>query len=193
MPDEIPSPPPESSSAPTPQTDFNIAEEFGTAKKNLPPVKIVLVGAGLILLGWAIAAFWQRPRSSAAGSLDEVASVEVPDQNLVMAAINVSIRNGGAKPYWIHAIQAELQTANGNFTTDAVSPADFDRYYQAFPALKQYAIAPLQRETKIEPGGETKGTIIVAFPVKADDFANRKLLKVSIQPYDQPVPLVVSK
>jgi len=176
-----------------PQTDFNIAEEFGTAKKNLPPVKIVLIGAGIILLGWAIAALVQRPHSAATGSLDELASVEVPNQNLVMVAINVSVHNGGTKPYWIHTIQAELQTASGNFTADAVSLADFDRYYLAFPALKQYAIDPLRLETKIAPGGQIKGTIIVGFPVTADAFANRKLLKVSIQPYDQPVPLVVSK
>lgn len=184
---------PPSPTAPAPQTDFNIAEEFGTAKKNLPPVKIVLIGAAIILIGWAIAAFWQRPRSNATGSLDEVASIEVPNQNLVMVAINVSLQNGGAKPYWIHTIQAELQTASGNFTADAVSPVDFDRYFQAFPVLKQYAIAPLEREAKIEPGGALKGTIIVGFPVTADVFASRKLLKVSIQPYDQPMPLVVSK
>ena len=194
MSEEIP--PPTSavpSNVPETKTDFNIAEEFGTAKKNLPPVKIVLIGAGIILLGWAIAALVQRPHSAATGSLDELASVEVPNQNLVLVAMNVSVHNGGTKPYWIHTIQGELQTASGNFTADAVSPADFDRYYQAFPALKQYAINPLRLETKIEPGGQTKGTVIVGFPVTADVFANRKLLKVSIQPYDQPVPLVVTK
>lgn len=195
MPDETPPPAPPAVSPNVSEfkTDFNISEEFGTAKKNLPPIKIVLIGAGIILLGWAIAALVQRPRSSATGSLDDVASVEVPNQNLVMVAINISVHNGGTKPYWIHTIQAELQTANGNFTTDAVSPADFDRYYQAFPALKQYAIDPLRRETKILPGGEIKGTIIVGFPVTADTFANRKLLKISIQPYDQPAPLVLTK
>jgi len=97
------------------------------------------------------------------------------------------------KPFWIHTIRAELETANGNFTDDAASPVDFDRYYQAFPALKQYAIRPLEREAKIEPAGQTQGTIIVSFPVTPEAFAGRKALKVIVQPYDQPVPLVLSK
>ena len=179
--------------SPQPGTSFRIGEEFGTAEKNLPPVKIILIGVGVILIGVAVLAFFQRPRTAAAGSIDQVVSVEIPNQGSVMAAVNVSFRNGGEKPFWIHTIQAELQTGSNNYTDDAASPVDFDRYYQAFPALKQSAIAPLQREAKIEPGGQISGTIIVSFPVTPDAFASRKLLKVTIQPYDQPVPLVLSK
>ena len=181
------------SELPQPKTDFRIGEEFGTAKKNLPPVKILVIGAGIILVAWAIAAFLQRPRTSASGSIDEVVSVDIPGQNSVMVAINVSFQNGGTKPFWIHTIKSELQTASGSFTDEAASPVDFERYFQAFPALKQYAIAPLKVEAKIEPGAEIKGTIVVSFPVTPDAFAGRKLLNVIIQPYDQPVPLVLSK
>ena len=196
MPEDTPSTPPPapavepSAAAPT---DFQIGEEFGTAKKNLPPVKIVAIGVGLILVAWGIAAFMQRPRSSAAGAIDQMVSVEIPNQNAVMVAINVSFQNNGVKPFWIHTMQAELQTAAGNFTDEPASPVDFDRYYQAFPALKQYAIQPLEREARINPGGRIAGTIIVSFPVTPDAFANRKLLKVIIQPYDQPAPLVLTK
>jgi len=112
---------------------------------------------------------------------------------MVMVAINVSFQNNGIKPYWIHTIKADLDTTSGSFSDDAASPADFDRYFQAFPALKQHALAPLEREARINPGGRTTGTIIVAFPVTPEAFANRKALKVTIQPYDQPVPLVLTK
>jgi hypothetical protein len=197
MPEDTPPTPPPSTppaaNVSQPQTAFRIGEEFGTAEKNLPPVKIILIGVGGILIVVAILAFLQRPRTAAAGSIDQVVSVEIPNQGTVMAAVNVSFRNGGEKPFWIHTIQAELQTSSNNYTDDAASPADFDRYYQAFPALKQYAIAPLQAEAKIEPGGQIRGTIIVSFPVTPDAFASRKLLKVTIQPYDQPVPLILSK
>jgi len=189
-PSPTPSPAAEASQ---PGTDFRIGEEFGTAKKNLPPIKIVLIGVGAILIAWGIAAFLQRPRTSAAGAIDEIASVEVPGQNLVMAAINVSFQNNGTKPFWIHTIKADLQTTGGNFSADAAPPVDLDRYYQAFPALKQYAIAPLRREARVEPGGQMKGTIVVGFPVTPDAFANRKQLTVTIQPYDQPAPLVLTK
>jgi len=195
MPEE---PSPQSAPAATPsteapRTEFNIGEEFGTAKKNLPPVKILLVGAAIIIIGWAIAALVQRPKSSATGTIDQVVSVEVPNQNLVMVAINVSFQNNGTKPFWIHTIKAEVDTASDSFSAEATSAADFDRYYQAFPALKEYAIAPLVPEARIEPNRKISGTIIVGFSVTADAFANRKALKVSIQPYDQPVPLVLTK
>jgi hypothetical protein len=177
----------------TPQTDFNIGEEFGTAKKNLPPLKILLIGAGIVIVGWAILALVQRPKSSATGTIDQVVSVEVPNQNLVLVAINVSFQNNGTKPFWIHTIKGEVDTASDSFSSDPTSAADFDRYFQAFPALKEYAIAPLLPEAKIEPNGKISGSVIFGFPVTADGFASRKALKVSIQPYDQPVPLVLTK
>ncbi len=194
MPDDVSSPPPTpSTSTPDPGTRFNIGEEFGTAKKNLPPVKIVLIGVAVIAVIALIASLTQRPHSATTGSIDDVVSVEIPDQNSIMVAINVSFQNNGAKPYWIHTIKASLDTTTGSFTDDAASPSDFDRYFQAFPTLKQHALAPLEREARINPGGRTSGTIIVVFPVSPDAFTNRKSLKVTIQPYDQPVPLVLTR
>jgi len=196
MPDDVsssPPPPTPSASTPDPGTRFNIGEEFGTAKKNLPPVKIVLIGVAVIAVVALIASLTQRPHSATTGSIDNVVSVEIPAQNSIMVAINVSFQNNGAKPYWIHTIKADLDTATGSFTDDAASPSDFDRYFQAFPTLKQHALAPLEREARINPGGRTAGTVIVVFPVTPDAFANRKSLKVTIQPYDQPVPLVLTK
>jgi hypothetical protein len=196
MPEETP-PPASASPEPTvsaePPTKFDIGEEFGTAKKNLPPVGIVAIGVGVVIVVWAIFAFMQRPKSSATGSIDQLVSVEIPNQGSVMAAINLSFRNGGEKPFYIHTIKAELDTASGTYSDDAASPVDLDRYYQAFPALKQYAIQPLEREAKINPGGEIQGTIVVSFPVTPDEFASRKVLRVIVQPYDQPAPLVLTK
>ena len=198
MPDHMPSSPPAApgapdSASPGSGTSFHIGEEFGTAKKNLPPAKIVLIGVGVIALVALIASLAQRPHSATTGSIDDVVSVEIPDQNMVMVAINVSFQNNGTKPYWIHTIKADLDTTSGSFSDDAASPADFERYFQAFPTLKQHALAPLEREARINPGGRTAGTIIVAFPVTPEAFANRKALKVTIQPYDQPIPLVLTK
>jgi hypothetical protein len=192
MSENIPSPP--ANAAPSrPGTPFHIGEEFGTAKKNLPPVKIILIGAAIIGLIAGIVSFVQRPQSAATGSIDDVVSAEVPNQNLTMVAINVSFQNNGTKPYVIHTIKADLDTPTGTFPADAASPVDFDRYFQAFPILKQHALTPLERESKIDPAVRTQGTIIVAFPVAPDIFANRKSLRVTIQPYFQPVPLVLTK
>ena len=192
MTEETPSTPP----LPTPvqpRTNFRIGEEFGTAKKNLPPVRIVGIGIGIIVVVWAIAAFLQRPRPSATGAIGEVVSVEIPNQHAVMVAINVAFQNNGAKPFWIQTIKADLQTTDNTFSSDAASAVDLDRYYQAFPSLKQYAGTPLRREGKVDVGSQAKGTIVVSFPVTPEAFASRKLLRVTIQPYDQPVPLVLTK
>jgi len=188
-----PPPPPVSTAEPQPSTKFDIGEEFGTARKNLPPAKIVLIGVAIILLLAGIIALLQRPHAQATGTIDDVTFVEIPNQNAVMAAINVSFRNNGEKPFWIHTMKADLDTGNGKFSDDAASVADFERYYQGFPALRQNAIAPLQPEQKINPGAQASGRMIVSFPVTADAFKNRKSLKVTLQPYDQAVPLVMTK
>jgi hypothetical protein len=64
MPDKSPSPsltnnPPQGT--PQPTSKFEIGEEFGTAKKNLPPARIVLIGVAVVIVAWAILAFMQRP------------------------------------------------------------------------------------------------------------------------------------
>jgi hypothetical protein len=189
-----PTPPaPPVATPPQPRTDFRIDEEFGTAKKNLPPMKIIGIGIAIIVVLWAIAAFLQRPRPAATGVIDEVVSVEIPNQHAVIVAINVAFRNNGAKPFFIQTIKADLQTTDNDFSSDAASAVDLDRYYQAFPALKQYAGTPLQREGKVDVGSQAKGTIVVSFPVTPEAFASRKMLRVTIQPYDQAVPLVLTK
>jgi hypothetical protein len=178
---------------PEPGPTVHIGEEFGTAKKNLPPIKIVGIGLAIIVVVAIIFAVVQRPQASATGTLDDVIAVEIPSQNAVMVAINVSFQNHGKKPFWIHTMKAEVETAGGTFTDDAASAVDFERYFQAFPALKAHALEPLKNETKIQSGGLLQGTLVVSFPVTADAFAARKSLKVIIQPYDQPVPLVLTK
>ena len=186
-PPSAPTTPPESG------TSFDISEEYGTAAKNLPPAKVVAIGIGLIVVIAVIVSLAQRPQGSASGSIDDVTSIEMPNQNSVMVALAISMKNHGKKPFYIHSIQADLEAGTDKFTDEAASGVDFERYFQAFPSLKEHALAPLKPETMLEPGGEAKGTIIVSFPVTAEAFANRKSIKVTIRPYDQPVPLVLTK
>jgi hypothetical protein len=202
MPEDIP---PKSSPNPEPITEpeaapiidlgpgpgINIGEEFGTAKRNLPPARIVAIvlGTAAVLLG--IFAFVTRAKPQGDGSVDNIAVVEIPDQHEVMVAVNVTLHNSGKKSLWIHDIKAKLTTDGGEFTDEAASAVDFDRYFQAFPALKEHAIAAIPPETKIPPGGQAQGTVVVSFPVTKDDFDKRKSLSVAIQPYDQPLPVVL--
>src|SRR5258708_36377005 len=67
-------PPPSVPPGPT----INIADEFGTAKRNLPPAKIVLLATAAVLVVVGIASFLHRAKPQASGSLDHVAAAEIP-------------------------------------------------------------------------------------------------------------------
>jgi hypothetical protein len=94
---------------------------------------------------------------------------------------------------WIHGIHVHLKTANQEYSDDAASAVDFERYFQAFPSLRTGAIQPLLPETKILPGNSARGTIIVSFPVKQEDFDKRQSVSAVIMPYDQPVAVTLTK
>lgn len=174
-------------------SDFHIGEEFGTAKKNLPPIKILGICAAVVIVVVAVASFLQRPKPSASGAIDEVTAVEIPNQNSVMVAINVSLKNTSQKPLWIQSMKAEISSAGKTYSDDAAAAVDFDRYYQALPALKEHAQAPFKLEERIDVGAQAKGTMIVSFPLTLDTFNNRKSLTVTIWPDRQPLPLIFTK
>lgn len=211
MPDETSPVPPVPEPAPEPATDtatdevprsaqdlgpgpgVNIGEEFGTAKRNLPPAKIVgiVLAVAAVLLG--IFAFLDRAKPQGAGSIDNLAVAEIPNQNAVLVALNVTIHNSGKKPIWIHDIKGTIKTDSGEFSDVAASAIDFGRYFEAFPSLKEHALPALPPETKIAVGGHAQGTVIFSFPVTQDGFDKRKSISVAIQPYDQPLPVVLTK
>ena len=188
------SPPAEPAAAAEPATlgpTINIGREYGTGTKNLPPARIVLIVLGVIVVITAVTSLLQRPHSAATGEASDVVAVEIPNQSAVMVAVNVTIDNHGEKPFWVHTIEAAVETDAGNFTDEAASGVDFERYFQGFPALKEHALQPLKREAMVGPGGKFQGTILVSFPVTLDAFSKRKSLSVTVHPYDQPVPLVL--
>ena len=190
---QLPGPSQPASSPAEEGTPFEIGEEFGTAKRNLPPARIVVIGVVIIVVVGAIVSFVSRAKPQGVGSIDNMTYVEVPNQNLVLVAINVTVRNTGEKPLWIHTIQGVLKTDTGEFTDVPVSPVDYDRYFQAFPALKEHAQPALLPEIKISPAGEAHGMVLVSFSVTKDAFEKRKSLGAVIQPYDQPRPIVLTK
>ncbi len=196
MSDNPANPPPTPPSEPPPkaQTDFQIGEEFGTARRTLPPAGIVLVCIASIAVILGAVAYFNRPKQQAAGSIDSVNAVEVLGQNMTMVAVTMTLRNGGKRSFWIHTLKARLTDADGKtFDDEAASGVDFDRYFQAFPALKENTQPPLSPEARLLPGTEQKGTIIVSFPVTKDAFDKRKSVAVTIQPYDQPLSVVLTK
>jgi hypothetical protein len=175
-----------------PITQFHLGDEFGTAKRNLPPLRIVLIGVAVIAVAVGIFVFRERPKPLGAGSIRFVTAADVPGQGMILAAITFTLRNTGPRPLWIHTVKAQLTTAEDkSFEDEAASAVDLDRYFQAFPALKENAEPPLAPETKLVAGAEQKGTMIVGFKVSKEAFDRRKSLTVTIQPYDEPVAVIL--
>jgi len=172
---------------------IHIGEEYGTAKKNLPPAKIVLIAIGAVLVVVLIASFLKRAKPQASGSLDNVTAVEIPGQSSTMVALTFTIHNSSDKILYVRSLQSSIKAPSGEATADAVSAVDFDRYFQAFPTLKNGAQPALPPETKIQPGETVARTIIVAFPVTLDAFNQRTSTSVILWPYDQTVPVVMTK
>lgn len=203
MPDETSKPPAPSDLTPAapkppgldlgPGVGINVTQDMATPERSLPPAKIVLIALAGLAVILAIYGFIGRAKPQGAGSLDNVAAVEVPNQNSMLVALTVTLHNSGEKPLWIHNIEAKLKTPSQEYSDDAASAVDFERYFQAFPVLKQNSQAALMPETKILPGNEVRGTVIVSFPVTQADFDKRQSVSVVVHPYDQPLPIVLTK
>ena len=186
-----PPPPPEASSSQ--QTAFDMGEEYGTARKSLPPAGIVAICIAVLVAVVAWYALTHRAHANSTGSISDIVSIALPGQDMVMVAVNVSLQNNSDKPSIIRTIQASIDTGSNTLTDDAAPDVDAQRYFQAFPDLKAHALDILKIETRMSPGDKLSGTVVVSFPVTQDGFDKRKSLSVVIQPYDQPLPLVLTK
>jgi hypothetical protein len=175
---------------PKPGTSFDaghvpITEEFDSAKRTLPPVAPLAVALVVVLVFIVGIAYIFRSKPVAQGQIDQAFAMQQEDKPYSMVMMQVTLRNIGDKTLYIKEIKSDIMTAEGEFSDDAASAVDYGRYLQAFPDLQMYASEPLKVETKIQPGGEVKGSVLVAFPITKDQFYARKDLNVTIFPYDQ--------
>jgi hypothetical protein len=194
MPDPpvTPPPPPEAPAASDQPTNFDISEEYGTARKNLPPAGIVAISVAVVVAIAAVYALTHRAHARSTGAIDDVVAVPMPGQNMVMVAVNVSLQNNELKPTWIKSIKVAAEVGGNKLSDEAAPAVDSERYFQAMPELKQHARNLLTPEMRVDPGGRLAGTVVASFPVKAEQFATRKSLTVIITPYDE-LPITMTK
>lgn len=162
-----------------------ITEEFDSVKRTLPPAAPVAIALVAVAIVVAIIAFAFRAKPVAQGEIDAVYASVQPSQPSIFVPIQVTLRNVGEKTLYIKDIKADLKTDQGAYSDTAASPTDYERYFAAFPDLKEHSTQALVVETKIAPGAEQRGTVLVSFPVTKDQFDARKDLTVTVQPYDQ--------
>ena len=162
-----------------------ITEEFDSAKRTLPPIAPVAIALVVVAIVVGIIAFVFRAKPVAQGGIDAVYISQPANMANSMVLLQVTLRNVGDKTLYIKTITANLKTDQGDLSDDAAAPSDYDRYFMAYPDLKEHSTEPLRVEMKIAPGAEQKGAVLVSFPVTKQQFDARKDLNVTIEPYDQ--------
>jgi len=161
-----------------------ITEEFDSAKRTLPPAAPVAIALVVVLIVVGAVAFLFRSKPVAQGGIDAVYFSEPANMTNGMVLVQVTLRNVGNKTLYIKSIKSNLKT-DQDLSDDAASPTDYERYFMAYPGLKEHSTRALVVETKIAPGAEQKGTVLVSFPVTKEQFDARKDLNVIIEAYDQ--------
>ena len=159
-------------------------DEFGTAKRNLPPAAPVAIALGIVAVVIGIVAYVNRAKPVAQGTVDGAWFSQPANMQTPMIMVAVTLRNVGEKPLFVNSIKGGITTDQGDQSDDAASASDYERYLQAYPDLRGHG-DPLRVETKIPPGGEQRGTVLVTFPIAQQQFDARKDLTVTIEPYDQ--------
>jgi hypothetical protein len=207
MADERPQAPDSPGSSPTTVPlpgPVHIGAELGELEEKESRFRILMVtGVALAVIAAIVAviSFATRPRPQAKGSIDEVYAVALPGDSLLVT-VKVTFNNIGQKPVWIRGIKAQLTGADGQqYSDEAANAVDFPRYFQGYPDLRNHSLPALKVETRLAPGEQVQGSVIVGFPVTPDAFGHRKALSVTIYLYassmgptggDQP-PVVIKE
>lgn len=164
-----------------------MTEEMDSARWTLPPVVPLLIAAAAVAL-LAGGYYWLgKGEIVSSGAIREVVAAEQPDQASVLVLVRVTVENKADKPLWVRAMRVTLKTSQGEWTDEAASAVDHDRYLQAYPELAARRSPPLQVESRIPAGASQEGMILVSFPVSKQAFGERQSLIVTIDAYDRGV------
>lgn len=185
---------PEPPQAPVPKPNVEpvlVPDEIDSAKWNMPPWGVVGIVLLVIFIGLGVLSYVMRPIPKVTGTVDDLFGVAMADNN-VMVTAKLTLHNSGSKTMYIRNIKVGLKTDQGDLSDIAANAADFPRYFQAYPSLREHSITPVKIEDKIAPGEQERGSVIATFPVTLDQFNSRKSFSVTIEPYDQ-APVTLTK
>ncbi len=199
MPENATQPKPPSNSPERPDAGHvPMTEEFDSARWTLPPIVPVLIGLVIVAVVLSFIFVGGRAKPGASGAVTGVYAVDQNGQQGVLVAVQVHISNTSDKPLWIKSSSVTLETDKGKWTDDAASGSDFNRYFQAYPELKQFNAPPLAAESKVPAGAQLDGQVLVGFPPPPEpnattpppsfskaDFEKRKGLTVNVELYDR--------
>ncbi len=161
----------------------DLGKEFGRGGRTLPVVGALLIGGVVLGVVGFIIMMYIGQKQPGGGAIENVAVAELGDQKSVLVAVTVTLVNKLDRPFWVQRIQGTLDTAEGHWSDDASAASDQERYFQAFPALRQGSTTPLKYDDKLQAGQQVRGTVVFSFPVTKAQFDQRRSLSVNIEPH----------
>lgn len=160
---------------------------FSDAPERRSPLSIAapwLIAAIVILAGAYLFVHSTEAPPVAQGKITKLFAVQQPGADRVIVGVEMQLKNAYDKDIIVRGITAKLVTSDGkDYTDQAAAAGEHERYYKAIPELKQSDAPPLLFDTKLTPGQETKGLLIVGFPVTKDAFDRRQSLEVKMDFY----------
>jgi hypothetical protein len=155
--------------------------EMDDRKHTLPSAAPIIISLLVLAVVVGILAYLFRATPVASGQIHEAFAVDVASQHTVLATVQITLRNISEKPITINNINITLHTGQDSHSDDAATVGDFERYFSAFPDLRNHTIAGIARGTKIPPGAQITGSVIVGFPVTKQQFDSRTGLTASVR------------
>lgn len=162
--------------------------ELDDRKHTLPSAAPVVISILVLAVVVGIFAFLFRSKPVATGRIDEAYAVDVTSQHTVLATVQVTLRNVSDKTITLNNINLTLHTGQDSYSDDSASVVDHERYFSAFPDLRAHSIEGIARGTKIPPGAQITGSVIVGFPVTKDRFDSRTGITASVR-FDDKNPI----
>jgi hypothetical protein len=158
--------------------------DSGERKPVLQMIAPWLIAAVVLVAGAFLFLHVTEEPPVAQGKITKVFAVEQPGAERVIVGAEIDLRNAYDKEIIVRGINAKLVTADGkDFTDQPAAAGEHARYFAALPDLKQSSAAPLAFDTKLTPGQQTTGLIIVGFPVTKQAFDQKKSFDVKIDFY----------
>jgi hypothetical protein len=123
---------------------------------------------------------WAHPIHTESSGFDASGAVvpkETYDQVLVFA--QVKLHNQSDKPLFLHQIMTNAKLDDGIHSSYAAIPADYERVFVAYPAVKSLRAAGLSSNTTIAAGQTQEGMFVSAFKMTKEQWDARKDLNFS--------------
>lgn len=169
-----------------------ITEELDDSKHTMPNLGPMVIALVLVTIVVGAVAIAFRARPVASGRIDEAFAVDVTNQHTSMASIQLTLKNVSSKPINLEDVIVTLHTESGDYSDTMAPFSDFQRYLTAFPELRAHSIDGLVRGTKLQPGSEISGSVVVNFPVTREKFDTRRAISATVK-FDGYTPMEIRR